>query len=668
MSASKSVVNRIQELRELISTHDYQYHVLDRPTITDREYDNLFAELVKLESEHPELVTPDSPTQRVGAAPLDSFEKAKHRKPMLSLQNSYNPDDIREFDERVKKFAETTKDIEYYCEPKFDGLAVELIYEEGVLRSALTRGDGDTGEVITSNVRTIKSVPLRLKQALPLFEVRGEILMLKKDFAALNEAQQEAGLQTFANPRNAAAGSVRQLDPRITAKRPLRLFCYAPGVIEGRKFSTQKEFVDFAASLGLPTSPKYKVARSVDEAVEFYHEIMEARHTLPFDIDGVVIKTNSIALQEQLGFVARSPRWASAAKFPPEQGQTIVENIVVQVGRTGALTPVAIMKPVKVGGVTITNATLHNQDEIDRKAVRIGDTVIVQRAGDVIPEIVSVVIDKRPKDSQPFKIPHKCPACGSEADRPEGEVVLRCPNPVCSAKIREALIHFVSRRAMDIDKVGEKLILQLADAGLVRKFSDLYRLQIDQVLELERKAEKSAKNIMASIEASKKPTLARFIYALGIRHVGEQTARDLAQHFKSIDKLIAATREDLTAIEGIGPRVADAILDAFAQKEFVEDIRQMQKLGVEIQNPSSPQAGAQQPLAGMNIVITGTLPVPRDEVKDLIESLGGKSASSVSKKTTYVLAGEEAGSKLDKARELEVPIIDWDQFQKLIKS
>lgn len=666
MSSSKSIASRVALLREQISEHDYHYHVLDKPVISDYEYDQLFSELQKLESEHPELITSDSPTQRVGSKPLEQFAKAKHRKPMLSLQNSYNPEEIRAFDERVKKFAETSKDIEYFCEPKFDGLAVELIYEGGVLSSALTRGDGDVGEVITSNVRTMKSVPLRLKKTLPLFEVRGEVLMLKKDFATLNEHQQEAGLMTFANPRNAAAGSVRQLDPRITAHRPLRLFCYAPGVIDGHKFKTQNEFLEFAQSLGLPTSPHHKVCKSVDAAVDYYHEIMSNRHSLPFDIDGIVIKTNSVALQEQLGFVARSPRWASAAKFPPEQGKTVIENILVQVGRTGALTPVAIMKPVKVGGVTITNATLHNQDEIDRKDVRIGDTVIIQRAGDVIPEIVSVVLDERPKKSKAFVIEPKCPACGSHAEKPEGEVVLRCPNTVCPAKIRETLIHFVSRRAMDLDKVGEKLIHQLVDVGLVSKFSDLYRLKLDQILELERKAEKSAQNIMQSIENSKKPSLARFIYALGIRFVGEQTARDLAQHFKSIDALMDASLEELTSVEGIGPKVASWVSEAFANKTLAKEIRDMQKLGVEIQNPEAPKAGAKQPLKGLTIVITGTLPQPRDDIKDLIVALGGKSGGSVSKKTNYVLAGEEAGSKLDKARELGVPVIDWDQFQKLI--
>lgn len=667
MAPSKTIVSRVAALREQIAEHDYHYHVLDRPVISDYEYDQLFAELQRLEAEYPELITPDSPTQRVGARPLDQFAKAKHRKPMLSLQNSYDPDDIRAFDERVKKFAETARDIEYFCEPKFDGLAVELIYENGVLSGALTRGDGETGEVITSNVRTIRSVPLRLKEALPLFEVRGEVLMLKKDFAALNEAQQEAGLMTFANPRNAAAGSVRQLDPRITASRPLRLFCYAPGVVEGKKFKTHKEFADFTLSLGLPVWREHKICRSVEEVIDYYHEVMSARHDLPFDIDGIVIKTNSIALQEQLGFVARSPRWASAAKFPPEQGRTVIENIQVQVGRTGALTPVAIMRPVKVGGVTITNATLHNQDEIDRKDVRIGDTVIIQRAGDVIPEIVSVVLDQRPKNSKPFVIEPKCPACGSRAERPEGEVVLRCPNSLCPAKIRESLIHFVSRRAMDIDKMGEKLIHQLVDAGLVHKFSDIYRLKYEQVLELERKAEKSAQNIMQSIEASKKPTLARFIYALGIRFVGEQTARDLAAHFKSIDKLLAATKEDLLGVEGIGPKVADAILAALSEKAFVKEIHDLQKLGVEIQNPKAPAAGAKLPLKDLTFVITGTLPEPRDNVKDLIVSLGGKCAGSVSKKTNYVLAGEEAGSKLDKARELGVPVIDWDQFKRMIE-
>ncbi|MEK6554034.1 MAG: NAD-dependent DNA ligase LigA [Bdellovibrionota bacterium] len=662
-------VQRAEELRQIIRDHDYRYHVLDQPTITDREYDKLFSELQEIEAAHPEIITAESPTQRVGAEPVGEFEKAPHRKPMLSLQNSYNPEDITAFDERARKVLEASH-TEYYCEPKFDGLAVELIYENGQLTKALTRGDGEIGEVITHNMRTLKSIPLRLHTKKPptLLEVRGEALILKKDFAELNEQQQEAGLQTFANPRNAAAGSLRQLDPRITASRPIKFFAYGYGVIEGLSFKTQKEFVDQLKELGFLTAPIVKITKDADEAVDYYLDIQKKRHDLPYDIDGVVIKVNKISLQEQLGFVARSPRWASAAKFPPEQAQTVVENIVIQVGRTGALTPVAVMHPVRVGGVSVTHATLHNQEELDRKDVRVGDTVVVQRAGDVIPEIVSVVTDKRPKKSKKFEMPTACPACETPVEKLEGEVVLRCLNPQCPAKVREALVHFVARRAMNIDKVGEKIIDQLLNAKLVTRASDLYKLTIKDILSLERKAEKSAQNIIDSIEESKKPTLQRFIYAQGIRFVGEETSRDLANHFKSIDKLLETNLDELLQVEGIGPKVAEAVVQAISQKSFVQEIKALIKCGVEIQNPAAKtQAAGEQKLKDLKIVITGSLPMPRDEIKDLIVSLGGESASSVSKKTNFVLAGDEAGSKLDKARELNVPIIDWDQFQKMIK-
>lgn len=662
-------LNRIKELQALIHEHDYAYHVLDKPKISDFDYDQLFSELQELEKKYPEAIVADSPTQRVSGQALEEFEKGRHRKPMLSLQNSYNPEDIAAFGERVTKALEGVKSFEFYCEPKFDGLAVELIYERGYLTQALTRGDGEVGEVVTHNIRTIKSIPLKLKTDDPpeLLEIRGEALMFKKDFAELNEFQQEQGLATFANPRNAAAGSLRQLDPRISATRPLKFFGYAPGVVEGLDYKTQEEFVKKCAKMGIPTTPISKICTSVEEAIEFYHQIEEQRNELPYDIDGIVIKVNRIPLQEQLGFVARSPRWASAAKFAPQQSQTVVEDIIVQVGRTGALTPVAIMAPVKVGGVTVTNATLHNQDEIDRKDVRIGDTVVIQRAGDVIPEIVSVVEGKRPNSSKPFKMPTKCPACGQAVHRLEGEIVLRCENAVCPAKIREALVHFVARRAMNLDKVGEKIIDQLIAAQLVTRFSDFYRLTQKDILSLDRKGEKSAQNILDSIESSKKTTLARFIYSLGIRFVGEQTARDLAKHFKSIDAFLETNEEALLAIEGVGPKVASSIAAALAQKPLRKEIADLQKLGVEIEKMKAVSKG-EQLLMGKNIVITGTLPMGRDEIKDLIVSLGGESASSVSKKTSYVLAGDEAGSKLDKARELNVPILDWDEFQKLIKN
>ena len=663
----KSGKSKYDDLKKQIAEHDYSYHVLDKPKISDYDYDQLFSELLTIESENPDWITPDSPSQRVGAQPLDAFKKVKHRKPMLSLSNSYSPDDILAFDERIRKALGTDKEIEYFCEPKFDGLAAELVYEDGVFQKAITRGDGQIGEDITENVKTMKSVPLKLRKAVKgIFEVRGEILIFKNEFAELNEAQQDNGLQTFANPRNAAAGSIRQLDSKITATRPLRIFAYAPGVIDNPKHKTQAEFRDYVASIGLPVSPHTEVCKDAESAAKYYDKIQKLRKSLAFDIDGIVIKVNSFALQEELGFVARSPRWANAAKFPPEQATTIVEDIQVQVGRTGALTPVAIMKPVRVGGVRITNATLHNQDELDRKDVRIGDTVVVQRAGDVIPEVVSVVKEKRPKGANAFKIPTKCPVCSSKASKNEDEAVLRCTNPNCPAILKESLVHFVSRKAMNMDKVGTKLVYQLIDEGLIKTRADFYKLKKKQILELDRKAEKSAQNIIDSIESTKKPALARFIYALGIRYVGEQTARDLVANFGTLDAILTATEEALINCEGIGPKVATSVHKAFRDPFMKKEVQNLLKFGVEpieVKKSDSPQV-----LDGMNIVVTGTLPAGRDEIKELIMSLGGKSSGSVSKKTSYVLAGEAAGSKLDKARDLNIPILDWDAFQKLISN
>jgi DNA ligase (NAD+) len=674
------------ELKSRIRVHDYNYFVLDRPVISDFEYDQLFAELLKLEKEHPEWVDADSPSQRVGGQALSEFEKAPHRKPMISLANTYSVDDVREFDQRLKKFLESPQDITYFCEPKFDGLAIELVYEAGRLTGALTRGDGTVGENVLSNVRTIRSVPLLLNsKAPPLLEVRGEVLMMKKDFARLNEQQQEAGELTFANPRNAAAGSIRQLDPRITARRPLRMFAYAPGVVEGLRITSQESWLDHLREFGLPClkhgpwkevsaamakgfnpdMPLLALCHGIEEAVAYYETMLSIRHQLPFDIDGVVIKVNSWPLQERLGTIARSPRWATAAKFPPEQSTTVVEDIVVQVGRTGALTPVAVMKPVRVGGVTIVNATLHNQSEVDRKDIRVGDTVIVQRAGDVIPEIVSVVLDKRPADAKKFKMPKHCPVCSEPVVLPEGEVVTRCVNSFCPSIINNSLMHFASRRAMNIEKLGDKIIEQMTEHGLVKTFSDLYTLTLEDILRLPRQGEKSAQNLIESIQHSRKTTLARFIYALGIRFVGEQTAKSLATHFKTLDAFLETDESQLLEVEDIGPKVASSILDRLQNKDFVKEVKTLLKNGVEIEKPAK-STSSHQPLKGLSIVITGTLPKPRDEIKDQIVALGGKCPGSVSKNTSYLLAGDEAGSKLDKAQELGVPILDWDGFQTLI--
>ncbi len=684
--STKGTKERLAELRDLIREHDYNYHVLDRPMIRDFEYDQLFSELQKIEGENPAWITADSPSQRVGATPAGAFAKVAHSKPMLSLANTYSVDEVREFGVRVQKFLESEKPVTYFCELKFDGLAMELIYEDGHLSGALTRGDGTTGENVLSNVKTIKSVPLSLQKApRGRLEVRGEVLIFKSDFAKLNESQQEAGEMTFANPRNAAAGAIRQLDSRITAARPLRLLCYAPGMVERLEATSQAEWLEYLRALGLPVlthekwsklrqlfakgykagQPLAALCEGIDEAVEYYEAVHKIRHELPFDIDGVVIKVNSFALQDTLGTVARSPRWAAAAKFSPEQATTVIENIAVQVGRTGALTPVAVMKPVKVGGVTVVNATLHNQSEIDRKDVRIGDTVIVQRAGDVIPEVVEVVLAKRPAGAKKFLLPKSCPVCGEEAVLPDEEIVTRCVNPLCPAILNESLKHFASRRAMNIEKLGDKIIEQMTKEKLIARFSDLYKLKKEDVLKLERQGEKSAQNIVDSIEASRHTTLARFIYALGIRFVGEQTGKTLAAHFKNIEAFLAAKEEELVEVEDVGPKVAASIMLRLDQPEFRKEVKRLLQNGVEIEAAKKIAGG--QKLKGLTIVITGSLPKPRDEVKDLILALGGKSPGSVSKTTNYVLAGSEAGSKLDKAQELGVQVLDWDGFQKLIE-
>jgi DNA ligase (NAD+) len=657
---------RYQELKRQIEHHNALYYQQDKPEISDFEYDKLFQELLDLEKKHPDWVTPDSPTQKVGGKILESFTKVAHRTPMLSLANSYNPEDILAFDERVKKFLKTDQNIEYFCEPKFDGLALEIIYEKGVLTQAITRGDGSVGEDVSHNVKTIKTIPLKLKTSKPpkLLEVRGEVLIFKKDFVKMNEAQQEAGEIVFANPRNAAAGTIRQLDSSIAASRPLRFFAYGLGEVDGVEFESQSQIEEYFTKLGLPVAADLvAVAENAEEVVKYYHEIEKARHKLEFDIDGVVIKTNSLRLQDDLGMVARSPRWATAAKFKPEQATTTVETIHVQVGRTGALTPVAIMAPVKVGGVTVTNATLHNQDEINRKDVRIGDTVIIQRAGDVIPEIVQVILDKRPANSKPFKLPLTCPTCGKPVQRLDEEVVSRCVNSLCPSIFKESLKHFAARRAMNIEKVGDRLIETLVDQGLVESYSDIYKLKKEALLNLERQGEKSVENILSSIEDSKKTTLARFIYAFGIRFVGEQTAKLLADHFITLDRFLEASNEDLLQVPEIGPKVADSIQKWLANKSIVKEAHELLKLGVEFEASKRSATG---PLSGSSFVITGTLPVKRDEAQALIEKNGGKILSSVSSKLSFLVVGDDPGSKVDKAQSLGVKIISWDELLKMI--
>jgi DNA ligase (NAD+) len=658
--------SRHQKLKLQIEHHNTLYHSQDKPEISDFEYDKLFQELLELEKENPTLVTPDSPSQRVGGEVLNSFKKVPHRTPMLSLSNSYNPEDIIAFDERLKKFVKNETEIEYFCEPKFDGLALELIYEKGHFMQAITRGDGMVGEDVTHNVRTIKSIPLKLNTKKPplLFEVRGEVLIFKSDFAKMNESQQEAGDMVFANPRNAAAGTIRQLDSKIAASRPLRFFAYGLGQLNGIEFTQQNEIEKYFESVGLPVAQKYvSVCKGINQVVDYYHQIEKARHKMAFDIDGIVVKANSLRLQEDVGMVARSPRWATAAKFKPEQATTLVENILVQVGRTGALTPVALMSPVKVGGVTITNATLHNQDEIDRKDVRIGDTVVIQRAGDVIPEIVQVVLEKRSVNSTPFKIPSQCPSCGKPAQKLEGEVISRCVNPLCPSIFKESLKHFVSRRALNIEKVGDRLIEIFVDQGLVKSYSDLYKLNRENLLNLDRQGEKSVENILSSIDQSKKTTLARFIYGFGIRFVGEQTAKLLADHFINLDRFLDASSESLLEVPEIGPKVADSILKWLSNKAMVKEAHEMVKLGITFEASKRSISG---PLSGSSFVITGTLPVKREEAQSLIEKNGGKILSSVSSKLSYLVVGVDPGSKVEKAQGLGVKIISWDELLKLL--
>ena len=662
----ENIQKRHEELKKLIAHHDYLYHVKDQPTLTDYEYDQLFQELLNLEKEYLDLNKSDSPSQKVGGAVLSAFEKIEHRVPMLSLSNTYSIEDLVEFDARLKRFLNNDSEIEYFCEPKFDGLSIELVYENGILVRALTRGDGVVGENVTENIKTIRGIPLKIHSPNPpaLVEIRGEVLILKNDFVELNQTQVENGLAPFANPRNAAAGAVRQLDSRVTASRPLRIFAYALGAYEGITFSTQAQIEETFESWGLPTllsDSKLNLVQKchgIHEVISYYQQIEQQRSGLAFDIDGVVIKVNSLHLQNELGMIARSPRWASAAKFKPEQSETIIEDILIQVGRTGALTPVAVMKPVKVGGVTVTNATLHNQDEINRKDVRIGDSVIIQRAGDVIPEVVSVVLSKRPANSIPFLIPLQCPVCLSQTSKSEEETVSRCTNQLCPAIVKESLKHFVSRRAMNMDKIGDRLIETLVEQKLIHTFSDLFKLQKEDLLKLERQGEKSTDNIIKSIQGSRKASLSRLIYALGIRFVGEQTAKSLAEHFLTMDAFLKTNSEELTQIPDIGPKVAESIMNSLNQNTFQSEVLKICEY-IEIEKSTRSLEG---PLLGISFLITGTLPVKRDDAKDWIESRGGKIASSVSAKLNYLVVGDDPGSKLEKAEKLGVKVINWDEL------
>jgi DNA ligase (NAD+) len=667
-----AAVKKAQALREAIARHDHAYYVLDAPTIEDAAYDELFRELVALETDHPSLVVPDSPTQRVSGTPAATFAAVTHRVPMLSLNNAFRDDEVEAFDRRARE-ALDVKCVRYACEPKFDGLAVSLNYERGRFTIGATRGDGTTGENVTANLRTLGAIPLSLPPcAPPRIEVRGEVLMRRRDFDRLNEAQAEKGAKLYMNPRNAAAGSLRQLDPRITAQRRLTFFAYGIGDVDWgaqRPPRSQDELLARLASWRFPVTPDHAVVDGLEGLLGYYRRIGERRAKLAYDIDGVVYKVDDIAAQRELGFVSRAPRFALAHKYPAEEMTTEVVGIDVQVGRTGAITPVARLKPVFVGGVTVVNATLHNEDEVRRKDVRIGDTVVVRRAGDVIPEVVRVLPERRPRNAKTFSMPAKCPECGSAVLRLEGEAIARCTGGlVCPAQRKQSLLHFASRRALDIEGLGDKLVDQLVDGGLVRTPADLYRLGVVQLAALERMADKSAANVVAAIAKSRNTTLARFIYALGIRHVGETTAKDLARHFGSLDALIEAGEAELLEVADVGPVLAESIARFFAEPHNREGIAALRAVGVRwSEHARAAGRPVDGPLAGLTLVLTGTLPtLTRDEAKAMIESAGGKVAGSVSKKTDYVVAGVEAGSKLDRAVELHVPILDEDGFRRLL--
>ena len=668
-AGSDEIAARAAALREQINYHNYRYYALDDPEISDAEFDGLMRELQSIEARHPELVTPDSPTQRVGSAPVAAFGEVRHELAMLSLDNAYSEEEAREFDRRVREGLKAAV-VQYSAEPKMDGLAVSLMYEDGVLVSAATRGDGYTGEDVTQNVRTLHSIPLRLvgEHHPRRLEVRGEVYMPRRGFVELNLRQQARGEKLFANPRNAAAGSLRQLDPRITASRPLMMYCYGVGVVEGGDLPERhSDILNRLKQWGLRVSPERAVVQGIDGCLAYYSDMALKRADLPYDIDGVVYKVDELAQQRRLGFVSRAPRWALAHKFPAEEATTVVTAIDVQVGRTGALTPTARLQPVSVGGVTVSNATLHNEDEVHRKDVRVGDTVIVRRAGDVIPEVVGVLKERRPADASVYQMPTHCPACGSDAVRIEGESVTRCTGElVCPAQRKEAILHFAARRAMNIDGLGEKVVDQLVDQGLVRTVADLYHLSHDQLMSLERMGPKSAENLLHALEKSKQTTLARFLHALGIREVGEATAQTLAAHFGALEPIIEADETVLQEVSDVGPVVAQRIAAFFREHHNREVIDKLLAAGVHW--PALPRRAANSPLAGKTFVLTGTLHgMTRDEAKERLQALGAKVSGSVSGKTDYVVVGEDPGSKRDKAVALGVKVVDEAEFTRLLQ-
>jgi DNA ligase (NAD+) len=679
----EEIIKEIKELRKKITYHNHRYHTLDDPEISDADYDRIFRQLLDLEAQHPELVTPDSPTQKVGAKLQETFSPVNHRLSMLSLENSFNDQDIRDFDARIKRFLKDDSTIEYTVEPKIDGLAVELVYENGTLTVASTRGDGNVGENVTQNIKTILSVPLTLTQPKDFFpipdllEVRGEVYMETGRFEKLNHKRQAKGLPAFANPRNAAAGSLRQLDHKVTAKRPLDMFCYGIGTISDPEFETHRELMFVIQRWGLRVNkPHIQVCRTTDEVIDHCHKIEETRDQFPYEIDGAVIKVNQLDLQARLGQKSRSPRWAFAYKFAPTQETTKIINIDVQVGRTGALTPVANLEPVEIGGVLVKRATLHNQEEIVKKDIREGDTVIIQRAGDVIPEIVKSIKSNRTGQEKEFIMPTQCPVCKGTVGKKDEEVVLRCLDPGCSAQAKESLRHFVSKGAMDIDGLGNKIMTQLIDKGLVADEADIYCLEFDDLIKLDKIEKKSAENLLAAIEKSKQTTLARFLFALGIRHVGEHSAELIANSLGDIESVQNATEEDLefrkattnqteTGIKGIGKEIAGSLVAYFEEESNKRLIERLLETGIQIETPQ--RSSAESALWEKSFVITGTLEsMKRSEAKELILSKGGRVASSVSSRTDFLVAGDSAGSKLEKARDLGITILDEEEFRKLL--
>lgn len=662
---------RIEILKREINYHNYRYYVLDNPIISDYEYDQLMKELIELEAQFPELITPDSPTQRIGAEPLEEFKKIRHLTPMISLGDAFDEKELIEFDQRIKRMLNDYKDIEYSAEPKIDGLSCSLLYKDGIFTIGGTRGDGLEGEDITLNLKTIKTIPLRLIESTEydrpkILEARGEVYMKKKDFNELNEQRLEKGEPLFANPRNAAAGSIRQLDPKITASRRLDIFFWGIGTIEGINVKTQWEALNALKSWGFKVNPLVKLCKNIEEVKKYHQEILKIREELEYEIDGIVVKVNSFDLQNKLGMTTRAPRWAIAYKFPAKQVSTIIKDIIAQVGRTGTLTPVAILEPVQLMGVTISRATLHNQDEIDRKDIRIGDKVLVQRAGDVIPEVVKSIPELRTGSEKKFHMPSKCPECSSEVVK-DG-AIHRCTNISCPAQIKESIIHFASRSAMNIDGLGEKIIEQLLSANLLKDIADIYYIKKQDLLNLERFAEKSATNLINSIESSKETTLERFLYALGIRQVGVHMAKVLAKHFGNLDNIKKATQEELLQVKEIGPETAKAIVDFFKEKKNIDTINKLIKAGLKIKTEEVP-IKAIRSLEGKSFVFTGELKnFTRYEAERLVEKLGGKISSSVSKKTNFVVVGENPGSKYEKAKSLGIPIINEEEFMKLISA